>query len=60
MPDEINFGRYVFIVTSTALKRKAIPAARSLPGKKPDEVIIGFGNEEFDREDDMLKPALTI
>ena len=49
MPDEINldgtFYRYVHCA-----EKKGYSGCAVLSRKKPDEVIIGFGNEEFDRE----------
>ena len=49
VPDEINldgtFYRYVHCA-----ERKGYSGCAVLSRKKPDEVIIGFGNEEFDRE----------
>ncbi len=49
VPDEINldgtFYRYVHCA-----EKKGYSGCAVLSRKKPDEVIIGFGNEEFDRE----------
>lgn len=49
VPDEINldgtFYRYVHCA-----EKKGYSGCAILTRKKPDEVIIGFGNEEFDRE----------
>ena len=50
----------LFIVTFTAPKRKATQAAQFFLGKNLDEVIIGFGNEEFDREGRYVEVALII
>lgn len=59
VPDEINLDG-TFIVTSTALKRKAIPAARSLPGKNRTKSLPDSATKNLTVKDDMLKPALTI
>lgn len=43
-----------------ALKRKAIPAARSLPGKNRTKSLSDSATKNLTVKDDMLKPALTI
>ena len=59
VPDEINldgtFYRYVHCA-----EKKGYSGCAILTRKKPDEVIIGFGNEEFDREGRYVEARFNI